>query len=88
MADITFSEKLKRLYDKLDSLTHRRKSDIAYNTAREIATELKHLMPSSNNIRLGVKILDDYSYKASDKRKSEVIAEFRKETMFDFVANY
>jgi|GEM_PF-2472163 len=85
MKDFTFAEKLKQLYDKLDRLSHRNKSDVSYNTAREIATELKSLMPNSNNIRLDVNILDDYSYKASDKRKTEVIAEFRKETMFDLL---
>lgn len=85
MTELTFTEKLKRLYDKLDHLSHRKKSDFAYSEAREIATELTHLMPDSNNIRLDVKLLDDYSFKASDKRKGEVIAGFRKETMFDLL---
>jgi len=70
MKDFTFAEKLKQLYDKLDRLSHRNKSDVSYNTAREIATELKSLMPNSNNIRLDVNILDDYSYKRQTKNRS------------------
>lgn len=85
MTELSFTEKLKKIYDKLDRLSHRKKSDFAYSEAQEIATELKYLMPDSNNIRLDIKLLDDYSYKSSDKRKSEVIAEFRKETMFDLL---
>jgi hypothetical protein len=85
MTELTFTEKLKRVYDKLDRLSHRKKSDFAYSEAREIANELKSLLPDSNNIKLDIKLLDDYSFKASDKRKSEVIAEFRKESMFDIL---
>lgn len=85
MSELTFTEKLKKVYDKLDRLSHRKKSNFAYSEASEIATELKSLLPDSNNIRLDIKILDNYSFKASDKRKTEVIAEFRKESMFDIL---
>lgn len=85
MTELTFAEKLKRLYNKLDNLSHRQNSDTSYYLARDIASELQNLMPQSNNIRLDVKILNSYSYKACDKRKSEVIEEFRKETMFDLL---
>lgn len=85
MSELTFTEKLKKAYDKLDRLSHRKKSDYAYSEAIEIANELKSLLPDSNNIRLDIKILDNYSFKASDKRKNEVIVEFRKESMFDIL---
>ena len=85
MAEFTFTEKVKIVYDKLERLSHRKKTNSSYMEAREIASDLKSLLPDSNNIRLDIKLLGDYSFKASDKRKSEVKVEFKKESMFDIL---
>jgi hypothetical protein len=85
MSELTFTENLKKADDKLDRLSNRKKYNFAYSEAMEIINELKKNITDSNNIRLIIKILDNYSFKASDKRKFEVITEFRKESMFDIL---
>jgi hypothetical protein len=87
MIELTFIEKLNRVYEKLDRLSHIKKSDAAYSEANGIARELNYLLQDNNNIRIDIKILDKYSYSASDKQKSYIIDEFRKESMTD-ISNF
>lgn len=83
MAELTTLENLNRIYAKLEGLKHIKKSNHAYGEAQSIATELKYLLPHSNNIRLDIGKLDIYRLKGSDKSKEAVIEEFKSETLFD-----
>jgi len=83
MIELTFIEKLNRVREKLERLSHIKKYDIAYTEARKIATELYSLLPDYHDIDLDIQILDKYSDRDSDKKKSYVIEEFKKESIID-----
>lgn len=83
MYSITPIESLQKLRDKIVLLRHKPKSDYAFEMAKGIANELRNLLSDNIDIRIDVSILDDYSYKNSDKRKLKIIEEFKKQTIFD-----
>lgn len=85
MTELTFKQKVQDIIRRVENIHHRKKADTAYWEAHKISLEMTALFPSSNNIRLDAKILKDYSFKASDKRKEEVIENFKKETIFDLL---
>ena len=76
-------EQLLKLNSRVESLSHRKRSDMTYHEARDIAREIRYLLPDSNHFRLDEGILDKYSFKQSDKMKAYFIEEWKDNTLTD-----
>ncbi len=88
---------LREVKETVGRLTHFKKSNNAYLEANELIKLIINKFLSENNLthqnyyeseygnmlRLDKEILNDYSYKDSDKRKEQVITEFKDELLMD-----
>lgn len=88
---------LKKVVADISGINHQSKSDNAYQRLGDIVRDIDYKLVSyyrldweqlkissfTKDISLSAKILSHYSHKASDKRKSELISEFKKEYLYD-----
>ena len=83
----TVKEKINGIYWKVNGLYHRRDSDLAYFSAKEIAADLSYAIPDDENIRLDIKILDRYQFGLTEAKKDALIEKFKQQVM-DHLAVY
>lgn len=76
---------LKSLLRRIDNISHVNKTDKAYYDATEVATELSEMFPDNKPIKLDIKILKNYRFKESDRRKNTVIEDFKINTIKDVI---
>ena len=76
---------LKSLLRRIDNISHVNKTDKAYYDATEVAMELSEILPDNRNIKLDIKILKNYRFKESDRKKHTVIEDFKINTIKDVI---
>jgi hypothetical protein len=77
---------LKSLLRKIENISHINKTDKAYYDATEIAKELSEKIPNNKHIKLDVKILKNYRFKESDRKKESVINDFKENSIHDVIS--
>lgn len=96
LQSLPFIEYLKRMYDWLEGIQHRPKSNSAYDECRAIARHIKYRivkeyklswedfdMKIGKNLRQSEEVLDLYGHGESDKRKGARIKEFIDDYTYD-----
>jgi hypothetical protein len=73
---------LKAVKLALENIVHKSESDSAYFECSKIAEDLYQKFPT-NDFGLDKSLLKDYPFKGSGKRKTEIIKEFTKDTLYD-----
>jgi len=89
LKEMDYADYLQYMYDRLENISHRPKSNSAYSECRELALHIKHRivaefklswedfnMKIGRNLRQSEGILDLYGHSESDKRKDARIKEF------------
>ena len=74
-------EKISSIYWKVNSLNHQRDSDLAFFSAKEIASELAYAVPQDENIRRDIKMLDRYQFDLPEAKKDALIQKFKQQVM-------
>jgi hypothetical protein len=97
LKSLSFTDFLKSVKENLKYLSHRSKTDVAIDQAHTIARIISFRMvteyklswdeyrsdPATTDFWQDEKILGSYKYGLSDKRKSEIIEDFKKELWGD-----
>ena len=94
-----FVDYLQEMHDRIERISHRPKSNSAYNECNALTRHIKQRvvtelnltweefdMKIGRNLRLSEKILDSYNHVQSDKRKSELIKEFVDNYAYDLAS--
>ncbi len=98
LKEMSFVDFLEYMYNLVDHLDHRAKSDSIYQDVRDISRRIIHRYvnetktgwddyykhhDTANNIKIDREILDKYKFSDSDKGKKYIIDEFRRDMLTD-----